>query len=94
MLTAKNIDLTKILFNVVDCTNSMSGKHKGLQRRIRNESPFNTYVNCRNHLVKMKDFRELLIDFDSLILGLWKLFCCSPKRGSVFEKVQMANYRL
>ena len=96
--TAKKIDLSKILFSVLDGTNSMSGKHKCLQRWIRNESLFNIYVNCRNdrlalcfpHLMKMKDFRELLLDFDSLLLGLWKLVRYSPKRGSVFEKVQMA----
>ena len=39
-LTSKNIDLSKILFSVLDGTNSMSGKHKGLQRWIQNESPF------------------------------------------------------
>ena len=40
--------------------------------------------------MKMKDFRELLVEFNSLLLGLWKLFRYSPKRGSVFEKVQIA----
>ena len=72
--------------------------NKDLQRRIRNESPFNIYVNCWNHrlalcfthLMKMKDFRELLVEFDSLLLGLWKLFRYSPKRGSVLEKVQIS----
>ena len=80
-LTAKNIDLSKIFFSVLDGTNSMSGKHKGLQRRIRNETPFNIYVNCRNHrlalcfphLMKMKDFRELLVEFDSLLLGFMEV---------------------
>ena len=31
IFTAKNIDLSKILFSILDGTNSTSGKHKGLQ---------------------------------------------------------------
>ena len=74
----------------------MSGKNTGLQRRIRFYSPFNIYINCRNHrpalclphLMKDVDFAELLIDYDSLLLGIWKMFHFSPKKGAVLEHVQ------
>ena len=54
------------------------------------------YINCRNHrlalcllhLMKDADFAELLIDYDSLLLGIWKMFCFSPKKGAVLENVQ------
>ena len=46
---AKNIKLDKMLLSVLDETNAMGGKKNGLQRRIRNFSPFNIYINCRNH---------------------------------------------
>ena len=38
---AKSIKLDKIMFSVLDGTNSVSGKNTGLQRRIRFYSPFN-----------------------------------------------------
>lgn len=95
-LSAKNIDVKKILFSVLDGTNTMSGKKSGLQRRIRHESPFNIYINCRchrlalcfPHLMKHEDFKDLLVDFDCLLLGLWKLFHYSPKKGGIFESIQ------
>ena len=72
---AKSVKLDKIMLSVLDGTNSMSGKNTGLQRRIRFYSPFNMYINCRNHrlascllhLMKDADFAELLIDYDSFI---------------------------
>ena len=93
---AKSIKLDKIMFSVLDGTNSMSGNNSGLQRRIRFYSPFNMYINCRNHrlalcllhLMKDADFAELLIDYDSLLLGIWKMFHFSPKKGAVLENVQ------
>ena len=33
-------------------------------------------------------FAELLLDFDSVLLGLWKMFHYSPKKGSVLESMQ------
>ena len=74
----------------------MSGMNNGLQRGIRFYSPFNIYINCRNHrlalclhhLMKDVDFAELLIDYDSLLLGIWKMFHFSPKKGAVLEHVQ------
>ena len=70
--------------------------NNGLQRGIRFYSPFNMYINCRNHrlalclhhLMKDVDFAELLIDYDSLLLGIWKMFHFSPKKGAVLEHVQ------
>ena len=46
---AKQIILERVLFSVLDGINAMSGKEGGFQRRIRHYSPFNIYVNCRNH---------------------------------------------
>ena len=93
---AKSIKLDKVIFSVLDGTNSASGKNTGLQRRIRFYSLFNIYINCRNHrqalclphLMKDVDFAELLIDYDSLLLGIWKMFHFSPKKVAVLENVQ------
>ena len=75
----------------------MSGKIGGLQRRIRHYSPFNVYINCRNHrlalclpyIMKHPDYSELLMDYDAVLLGLWKMFHYSPKKGALLESVQM-----
>ena len=93
---AKSIKLDKVIFSVLDGTNSVSGKNTGLQRRIRFYSLFNMHINCRNHrlalclphVMKNVDFAELLIDYDSLLLGIWKMFHFSPKKGAVLENVQ------
>lgn len=49
----------------------------GLQRRIRHESPFALYVNCRNHrlalcLVHLIKKYPVLQEIDSLLISLWK----------------------
>ena len=93
---AKNIKLDKILFSVLDGTNAMSGKKNGLQRRIRNFSPFNIYIKCRNHrlalclphLTKNIEYAELLFVYDAVLLGVWKMFHYSPKKGAILESVQ------
>ena len=74
----------------------MSGKNTGLERRIRFYSLFNIYINFRNHrlafclphLMKNVYFVELLMDYDSLLLGIWKMFHFSSKTGAVLEHVQ------
>ena len=65
---AKGVDVEKIIFTVLDGTNTMSGRKHGLQRQIQNESPHNIYLNCGNHqlalclphLKKDKEFAPLL----------------------------------
>ena len=89
---AKQITLKKVTFSVLDGTNSMSGKKTGLQRRIRHYSPHNIYINCRNHrlalclphLMKKPEFAEMLLDYDAVLFGTWKMFHYSPKKGYVF----------
>ena len=84
------------MFSVLDGTNSMGGKNTGLQKRIRFYFPFNMYINCRKHrvalclphLIKDADFAKLLTDYDSLLLGIWKMFHFSPKKGAVIENFQ------
>ena len=67
----------------------------GLQRRIRHLSPFCLYMNCRNHRLAlclkhlMKDY-PLLVEADSVLLSMWKLFEYSPQRFAVFLSVQEA----
>ena len=93
---AKNIKLDKIHFSVLDGANAMSGKYNGLQRRIRNFSPFNIYINCRNHrlalclphLTKNIEYAELVLDYNAVLLGVWKMFHYSPKIGAILESVQ------
>ena len=93
----KNIKVENIFFSVLDGTNAMSGKKSGLQRRIRHYSTFNIFINCRNHrlalclphIMKDPDFSELLMDYDAVLLGLWKTFHYSPKKGALLESVQM-----
>ena len=85
---AKNITLDKMLFSVLDGTNTMSGKKNGLERRIRNFSLFNIYINYRNHrlalclphFLKNIEYAELLLDYDAVLLGVRKMFRYSPKK--------------
>ena len=92
----KNVQLDKILFSVLDGTNAMSGKKNSLQRRIRNFLPFSIYINCSNHrlalclphLMKYIEYAELLLDYDAVLLGMWKMFHYSPKKGATMESVQ------
>lgn len=64
----------------------------GLQRRIRHESPFALYVNCRNHrlalcLVHLIKKYPVLQEIDSLLISLWKLFEFSPQKMAVFKNI-------
>ena len=45
VLRGKNIDIEKTRFCCLDGTNSMSGQHNGMQRRIRNHAPHAVYIN-------------------------------------------------
>ena len=49
ILSDNNIDISKTRFSCLDGTNTMSGEHTGLQRRIRHFAPFSIYINCRCH---------------------------------------------
>lgn len=56
-----------------------------LQRRIRHESPFALYVNCRNHrlalcLVHLIKKYPVLQEIDSLLISLWKLLSLPLRR--------------
>ena len=74
----------------------MSGKMSGLQRRIRNFSPFNIYISCGNHklalclphLMKIIEYAELVLDYDAVLLGVRKMFHHSLKNGAILESVQ------
>ena len=69
----------------------------GVQRRLRNISPTAIYMNCRCHklalclvhLLKDAKFR-VLVEVDSILLGLWKLFHFSPRKFGIFSHVQEA----
>ena len=86
----------RVLFSVLDGTNAMSGKEGGLKRSIRHYSLFNINVNCRNHrlalclthIMKNKNFSNMLADYDALLLGLWKMFHYSLKKGSILGSLQ------
>ena len=47
VLLNNNIDISNTRFSCLDGTNTMSGEHTGLQKRIRNVAPFSIYINCR-----------------------------------------------
>lgn len=92
-LIAKNIDVTKCKFVGFDGTNAMSGEVSGLQRRMRHLSPMCLYINCRNHRLAlclkhlMKQY-PLLVEADSLLLAIWKMFHYSPRKFEVFRNIQ------
>ena len=54
------------------------------------------HINCRNHcptlclphLMKGANFAKLLIDYNSLLLAIWKMFYFSLKKGTVLENIQ------
>ena len=96
--TAKSLRIHTILFSVLDGTNSMSGKKNGLQTRIRYHSPFSIYINCRNHglalclthLMREICRGEIMNDYDTLLLGLWKICHFSPKQSSLLESFHVS----
>lgn len=91
----RDIDIKKTRFSCLDGTNSMSGEHNGLQRRIRNYAPHAIYVNCRCHRLALC-FKHLMDDFpwlktiDALLLGLWKTFHFSSKNRYILREIQEA----
>ena len=91
----RDIDIKKTRFSCLDGTNSMSGVHNGLQRRIRNYAPHVIYINCRCHCLALC-FKHVMDDFpwlktiDSLFLGLWKTFHFSSKNPFILKEIQQA----
>ena len=94
-LKARDIDIKKVRFSSLDGTNSMSGIHNGLQRRLRNHAPHAIYINCRCHRLALC-FKHLFEEFtwlqsiDSLLLGLWKTFHFSSKNRFILHEIQKA----
>ncbi|XP_052260782.1 E3 SUMO-protein ligase KIAA1586-like isoform X2 [Dreissena polymorpha] len=89
----KHLQLEKVRFVGLDGCNTMNGENKGLQRRIRHESPLSIYVNCRNHrialcFVHLLKESDLLKEVDGLLISIWKLFQYSPKKAAVFQHMQ------
>ena len=92
----EQIDKGNLRFSGLDGTNTMSGEHRGLGRRIRHISPHALYLNCRNHrlalcLVHLLIHYPALVELDSVMLCLWKLFKNSTVRTAVFDNAQMAD---
>ena len=94
-LKDRDIDIKKTRFSCLDGTNSMSGIHNGVQRRIRNHAPHAIYVNCRCHRLALC-FKHLMDDYpwlqsvDALLLGLWKTFHFSSKNRYILREIQKA----
>ena len=94
-LVAKGIDIKNIRFMGFDGCATMSGTHKGLQRRMTNASPYAVYINCRNHrlalcLKHLTKTYPLLCEVDNTLLSLFNLFEYSPKKLAVFLSIQKA----
>lgn len=95
VLRERDVDITKTRFCCLDGTNSMSGQHSGLQKRIRNHAPHAIYINCRCHRLALC-FKHLMNDFpwlqtiDCLLLGLWKTFHFSSKNRYILREIQKA----
>ena len=96
MFQEKSIDATKIRFSGLDGTNTMSGIHKGLGRRISHLAPHGKYCNCRNHRLAlclvhlMRQFDDVDA-IDKLLLALWKTFKYSTVKNAIFENAQVAE---
>ena len=89
----KGIDAKKIFFNGFDGTNTMSGERGGLQRYMRNESPFSKYINFRSHrfalvFKHLMTRYQILSSLDSLLLQLRKTFKFSTNNKAVLDEIQ------
>ena len=90
-----DLDIKKVRFFCLDRTNSMSGVHNGLQRRLRNHAPHAMYINCCCHRLALC-FKHLFEEFpwlqsiDSLLLGLWKTFHFNSKTRFILHEIQKA----
>ena len=93
----KSRRLGNVMFCVLFGTNAMSGKTYLLQKKIRFHSPFNIFINCRNHrlalclphLAKDTVIGELLPDYDTLLLGLVSGKCFTIKFEKILENIQI-----
>ena len=90
---AKGVDIRNVRFMGFDGCATMSGTHKGLQRRMTNASPYAVYINCRNHrlalcLKHLTKTYPLLCDVDNTLMSLYNLFEYSPQKMSVFLSMQ------
>ena len=95
VLQDRDIDIKKTRFSCFDGTNSMSGIHNGVQRRVRNYAPHAIYINCRCHRLALcfkhlMDTFPWLLSVDSLLLGLWKTFHFSSKNRFILREIQQA----
>ena len=96
VLREKDIGIEKKQFCCIYDTNSISGKHNGVQRRIRNYTPHVVYINCMCHrltfcLKHLMDDSPWLKTVDSLLLGLWKTFHFSGKYCYILKEIQLAH---
>ena len=95
ILLNSNIDISNTRFSCLDGTNTMSGEHTGLQKRIRNVAPFSIYINCRCDRLALW-FKHLFDQFpwlesiDRLLFGLWKGFYSSGKNRYILKSIQGA----
>lgn len=66
-----------------------------VQRHIKNSPPYGIYINCcyHRHTMCFKHLINqypLLQSFDSLLLGLWKMFHCISKNRFILSEIQEA----
>ena len=93
ILLNNNTDISNTRFSCLDGTNTMSGEHTGLQRRIRNVARFSIYINCKCHHLALC-FKHLFDQFlwlesiDRLLVGLWKGFYYSRKNRHIWNSFQ------
>ena len=92
----KGIDTKRIFFNGFNDTTTMSDERGGLQRYMRNESPFSKYINCRSHRVALA-FKHLMTRYqilnslNSLLFQLWKTCKFSTNSKAVLDEIQKAE---
>ena len=74
-------------------TNAISGKWKGLQRRIHHNSPFLIYINSKSHwlalcLRLMIARYHTLVELNGMLLSVWKLLHYSSIKQTILSRVR------
>lgn len=90
--SAKSVQLEKLLSKCRIKQIWYVIKKTGLQRKIRFYSFFNNYscgncplASCVPHLMR-DNSAELLWDYNSFLLGFWKMLHFSPRKGTILKK--------
>ena len=92
-LRTKGVQISKLIGMGFDGANTFSGKHNGVQARLRKNSPHAIFVHCHCHLLQLACVQAAnstsgIKHVYTTLTTLWKYFHYSPKRAQSLREIQ------